>query len=463
MSIKAWCWGMGAAAVALTAVQLNGCVGECTPGEQTSCMCPGGEWNGLFTCSSNGDYGECDCSGAVPTGGSGGTPPMGGSPPQGGMGGSGGTSCSAPNMVCDGMCVDVMTSADHCGMCNQDCSAADVSCDAGNCICDNNSAIYCGGTCVLAMTDPTNCGGCGHDCLGAACTGGLCTPSVLAANQDEPYALTLSATHIYYGQAGTTNTVHRRLLDGSSEFTIATVQNEPRELVINGSELFWTSFGFGGNTGAVRKWTLGAGTGTQTDVVSGLPVGPWAIAANGDFLYYVNQNTNGVFSKQISTAMIPTTIAVNVGGTPWDIAVNATHVYWSNYASGEIRRATLTGQTPTAVATAQANPVGIAIDATHVYWASETGGEIRRSVLAGGAVDVVATGQNQPTYVAVDATSVYWTSFGAGTVSKAPLAGGTVTLLAAGQAQAYHIGVDATHVYWTTLVASTGAIMRVPK
>jgi hypothetical protein len=88
---------------------------------------------------------------------------------------------------CDGACVDVKTSADHCGKCGNACwspGVANSTCEAGAC------KLTCGsgrGDCdLLASTgcetfldvDPTNCGACGKICLFAnadpKCEAGAC-------------------------------------------------------------------------------------------------------------------------------------------------------------------------------------------------------------------------------------------------------------------------------------------------
>jgi hypothetical protein len=86
-----------------------------------------------------------------------------------------GPMCAAPSLSCDGECVDVRTSAEHCGACNNACGSrpnATVSCAMGACAlacntgfadCDRNAANGCEATLDTAM----NCGACGTTCSGA--------------------------------------------------------------------------------------------------------------------------------------------------------------------------------------------------------------------------------------------------------------------------------------------------------
>src|SRR5262245_36909397 len=52
------------------------------------------------------------------------------------------------------------------------------------------------------------------------------------------------------------------------------------------------------------------------------------------------------------------------------VAADATHVYWTNYGDGTVRRMPLGGGASTLVATGQLRPAGIAVDRDFVYWAN---------------------------------------------------------------------------------------------
>ncbi|KAK3137199.1 hypothetical protein QOZ80_5BG0449060 [Eleusine coracana subsp. coracana] len=66
--------------------------------------------------------------------------------------GSPGPSC------CDGQCVDVVASVDHCGGCNKVCK---------------HHRVCCGGRCVDLLSDKDNCGKCFNQC-NKKCSYGFC-------------------------------------------------------------------------------------------------------------------------------------------------------------------------------------------------------------------------------------------------------------------------------------------------
>jgi sugar lactone lactonase YvrE len=74
------------------------------------------------------------------------------------------------------------------------------------------------------------------------------------------------------------------------------------------------------------------------------------------------------------TGSTPTVVASNAG-SPSAIAVDATHVYWADYApdTGTIRRVTRTGGDVETLASAQERPADLVIDGSSIYWITERG------------------------------------------------------------------------------------------
>jgi hypothetical protein len=447
--------------------------GDCEPGRQTSCACPGGEQSGVQTCSDDGAWSDCDCSGAGGTGGTTSTTSSSSTTSSttgsGGTGGTGGGSggCAAPNELCGSDCVDTETDEDHCGECDNACPAA-ATCTNGECDCPGDQ-IPCGTECIDGQSDDENCGGCGHDCLTGSCTNGLCPITELAADLNEPYSLALDATYVYwFDHAVPTEKIWRAPLGGGTPQELADAGLNPRELLLQGTDLYWSCYGVeGNNDGEIRKLDLTSATFPATPVVLNSAVEPggiWGIGLGGGFLYFANQPGLSVKRLDASTPGAAQPVATNEWN-PWDVAADASHAYWTGYTGGEIRRKPHTTGAAQTIASGQPSPVGLALSSTHVYWASETANEIRRTPLAGGTIETIATGQSTPTMLATDSTHVYWTNYGNGTVAKAPLEGGPVTVLATGQANPYGIAVDATHAYWTTIANKTpnGTVARTPK
>jgi hypothetical protein len=136
----------------------------------------------------------------------------------------------------------------------------------------------------------------------------------------------------------------------------------------------------------------------------------------------------------------------------------AAFVYWTNAKTGDVGRANLNGTGVDHKFIGDAKTVfDVAVDATHVYWT--TGDAIGRANLDGTGVDrsfITGLSLSYPEGVAVDAAHVYWSSYGGGTIGRANLDGTGVdqSFIAArdptqGLDGPTEVAVDAAHVYWS--------------
>lgn len=153
-------------------------------------------------------------------------------------------------------------------------------------------------------------------------------------------------------------------------------------------------------------------------------------------------------------------------------AYTATHVYWADYATGEVRRqkldATLS-EPSTLVLTDEPGGGPVAVDQDHVYWVADHLSPttiVKKAPMAGGAAVSLFDSSALPaaealTSLAVSGSEAFFVvnTGVAAAAYKVPAAGGTPAKLVELESAQDTFVVDATHGYWVT---SAGQLKKVP-
>jgi hypothetical protein len=184
-------------------------------------------------------------------------------------------------------------------------------------------------SCGDVQNDPLSCGSCGHDCLGGGCVGGVCQPVTLAFGQNGALGIAVDATSVYFTTFYDDGAVMKVPLAGGTAIALASAQDSPMSLVVDGVNVYWTNW----DGGTVMAAPIGGGSATTL--------------ASGQ-------------------------------SSPQGIVVDATSVYFTtggtsaaNYDDGTVMKVPIGGGPATALATGQNYPLGIAVDATSVYWTNQ--------------------------------------------------------------------------------------------
>lgn len=108
---------------------------------------------------------------------------------------------------------------------------------------------------------------------------------------------------------------------------------------------------------------------------------------------------------------------------PYEMAIDAAHIYWTNTNSGEVMRANKDGSSPTVMVSGQSTLLrGVTVDDTTLYWSTYVNGQILSMPKGGGAATVLQS-QSEVFTLLVHGGDLYWTIFsaGPGALRKAPL------------------------------------------
>jgi hypothetical protein len=318
----------------------------------------------------------------------------------------------------------------------------------------------CNGSTDL-MGDAHNCGHCGHDCQGGTCSAGACQAVTLYGGSGTIWDLAIDSANVYW----TTNQqVVSIPLGGGRPRVLADGQANARHLAVDDHAVYWTTFADPSRDGG-QVMTVPLGGGTPA-VLAGGQVGPFGITVDAANVYWVTL-IGGTVMKVGKQGGAPTTLVMGLTPNyPTTIAVDATHVYWTNSANhpdGAIMRVPLAGGKADVLATGELQAIAITLTADTVYWTNFDNPSRLVSVGKDGTgLHELVRGLDFGSGIAIDGSTLYFTSLGGGgSVQKVTLGGdGTVTTLAYNQGQPAFIKADAKALYWADLGGSILKLAR---
>jgi hypothetical protein len=216
--------------------------------------------------------------------------------------------------------------------------------------------------------------------------------------------------------------IGRAHLDGSGVDYQFIRLNTALAVTTRGSYIYWSS-----GTGAIGRSKI-AGTGVKRKFIRAGSQQVKHLAADGRHIYW----THGPFISRakLDGSGVAKNI-VKVSSAISGLSLDAHHIYWSQVDNHSIGRAKLngTGVDESFIATGgtKSHPQGVAVNASHVYW-SDYAGTIGRANIDGNGVDgsfiTSTTGSPMTGGIALDAAHVYWTSTTA--ISRAGIDGQNV-------------------------------------
>jgi virginiamycin B lyase len=209
-------------------------------------------------------------------------------------------------------------------------------------------------------------------------------------------------SHIYMANSGQC-AIGRANLDGSgvnNDFITGLANSCPIQVEVDGSHIYWS--GNGPSGGVVGRANLDGSRVNQTFITNATSI--FGVAVDSSHVYWTDF-VDGTIGRANLDGSSANQSFITGASSPVGVTVNGANVFWTNNGTGDIGRAGLDGSSPNqSFITGGSGPYGVAADGAHVYWANNTSSKIGRANLDGtGANQSFITGANQPGGVTVNA------------------------------------------------------------
>jgi len=473
LGFAAGCGSLNTGEVIVDSTSAGGSAGAADEDAVTGATDTGGATSGglqhLDESSSAGGTGNNDDS--SDSGGNGGTTAsVGGNSGSGGdssNGGAGGSVTSGTSST------DATPTSTTGSACAEACSGGQT-CHEGSCECPGDEPDWCDGSCTDVLTDTENCGRCGHSCHDGTCSDGRCDAITLASGRTAPWELAVNEDGVYWLEA---DAVMAAALDGSAVVTLAdegavggptSIAASPTTVYYTNqwSDMICTCF----ERRVMEVPTAGGGDPlafTEPDYSNARPMG---VTYSDGVIYWYDHGPEILYGADEDMGDEPEIVYGNIiYPLGYDLAVDATNVYWGDANSVMYKHALSGGDVVVLNALESGAPptFAIAVGGGYVYWTTGTpttpqattpknSSVFKVSIDGGTAVKVKSSLAVTPA-LAADATGVYWSD---GNINRTSHDGKVVDKLVEGE-NAGFIALDDDFVYWTD--ATSGKVMKVAK
>ena len=347
----------------------------------------------------------------------------------------------------------------------------------------------CNGDCVDLSSSASHCGACSHECGAGACVFSTCQPfnfSTQISHRPGPVAVdeSVAPAVLYWADSRASGSILSQPLTQSSATTFAPAQNNVAAIQIDNTNVYWSTIEqtSGSRPGRIRYRDKAMAAGV-VEITMSDQSNPRGLAVTQNLVYWNSNSPLHIRAESVPPGFnadyVPTMGSSFVNA----IVADATSVYWLDAQANIFahpRTLPNTG-TPVTLSTFGGEAKAVAQTATHIYWGEAANalsgdGRIFRVDKSSMMIDTIAaqshlTDPDQgATALALDATHVYYATERSngtrGAVFRVSSGGGTPELVADGfntSSKLAGIAVSGDFVYWAETDGSTGYIRAIRK
>lgn len=200
-------------------------------------------------------------------------------------------------------------------------------------------------------------------------------PHPIASGQQEPWAITVDSTHVYFTTRGTEGhvdgTVVRVPAAGGPLEVIASGLSAPMHLALDETSVYVTILGGPAPDYSASAIVTIPKRGGPPKIVAAELEAVSGFAADGTSIYWASQGSRRADGQvfRLDRAGGRPVVLASGEHSPTDLAVDQAGVFWTCY-DGVVRRVGKQGGRPTTIARGQDRPVHIAVSSSAVVWAN---------------------------------------------------------------------------------------------